>query len=284
MSIVKQTLWIVERHLDRDARLADLAASCGVTPTHLSHAFSQTVGQSLTGYVRGRRLAMAAEQLASGADDILRVALEAGYGSHEAFTRAFRKEFGKTPERVRQAGTTSGLTLLAAAEMTDDLQPGIALMGRRQAQALRLVGLRGRFGSDTMREIPMLWRRFGALYSTIENPKEPVPLGLSGPFDDHGMFDYACALEVAAGTEAPAGMIAMNVPAADYAIFRHQGHVSTIGGTYRRILDFVFPENGWTIPNQPILERHDKGFDVNTGGGGISIWVPVSNATGPVDD
>ena len=278
MSIVKQALWIVERHLDRDLRLSDLATSCGVTPTHLSHAFSQTVGRSLSGYIRGRRLARAAEQLAGGADDIFQVALEAGYGSHEAFTRAFGKDLGKTPEGVREAGTVQGLPLTVPAEMKDDLHPGTALMARRRLPALRLIGLADRFSPDTMHQIPALWHRFGAIYPTIERPRDPVPIGLSGPFDEHGAFDYACVVEVDEHTDPPAGTRSLNVPAADYAVFRHQGHVSAIGGTYRRILDHALPRNGWTIPGQPILERHDAGFDVNTGGGGISIWVPVSRA------
>jgi AraC family transcriptional regulator len=45
-------------------------------------------------YVRGRRLTEAAKVLSDGAPDILTVALDAGYGSHEAFTRAFRDQFG----------------------------------------------------------------------------------------------------------------------------------------------------------------------------------------------
>ena len=52
-------------------------------------------------YARARRLTEAARVLAKGAPDILNVALEADYGSHEAFTRAFRDHFGMTPEAVR---------------------------------------------------------------------------------------------------------------------------------------------------------------------------------------
>jgi AraC family transcriptional regulator len=43
----------------------------------------------------------AARQLCNGAPDILTIALNAGYGSHEAFTRAFRDQFGLTPEQAR---------------------------------------------------------------------------------------------------------------------------------------------------------------------------------------
>jgi hypothetical protein len=52
-------------------------------------------------YVRARRLTKAAQALATGAPDILSLALDADYSSHEAFTRAFRDHFGVTPEAVR---------------------------------------------------------------------------------------------------------------------------------------------------------------------------------------
>lgn len=55
-------------------------------------------------YVRGRRLTEAAKALSRGAPDIFSVALDAGYGSHEAFTRAFPDEFGVTPETIRTQG------------------------------------------------------------------------------------------------------------------------------------------------------------------------------------
>ena len=45
-------------------------------------------------YVRARRLSDAARALIAGAPDILRLALDSGYASHEAFSRAFKSQFG----------------------------------------------------------------------------------------------------------------------------------------------------------------------------------------------
>ncbi|TIS86760.1 MAG: AraC family transcriptional regulator [Mesorhizobium sp.] len=51
--------------------------------------------------LRGRHLNQAARELVDDAPDTLSVALGAGHGSHEAFTRAFRDFLGLTPEEVR---------------------------------------------------------------------------------------------------------------------------------------------------------------------------------------
>ena len=91
-----------ERISAPDASLADIADASGVSRYQLLRAFGSATGHSVTRDARGRRLSEAARLLAVGAPDILTVALDAGYGSHEAFTRAFRDQFGLTPQAARQ--------------------------------------------------------------------------------------------------------------------------------------------------------------------------------------
>src|SRR5262249_57535252 len=69
----------------------------------------------------------AARALSDGAADILAVALDAGYGSHEAFTRAFRDQFGVTPESIRARGHLDLIKLVEPIAMDqtllEDLEP-----------------------------------------------------------------------------------------------------------------------------------------------------------------
>ncbi|MGB3815854.1 MAG: AraC family transcriptional regulator [Shinella sp.] len=111
MHPVAKAIWYIESHFGRAIALSEIAAMAGMSRHHLSRRFSEMTGQNLNRYLRARRLSVAARQLAGGAQNILTVALEAGYGSHEAFTRAFREEFGLTPEALRARRDLSGLTL-----------------------------------------------------------------------------------------------------------------------------------------------------------------------------
>jgi AraC family transcriptional regulator len=96
--LAEKVLWAIERNLDRPLTLAEIADACGVSHFHLAHAFGQATGISVMQYVRARRLAEAAESLAAGdAPDILDLALDAGYGSHEAFSRAFSRSVRHDP-------------------------------------------------------------------------------------------------------------------------------------------------------------------------------------------
>src|SRR6201990_3217399 len=101
MNPAQKALWFIERHLAAPLTLDGIAGVAGISRFHMVRAFAAATGLPVMRYVRARRLTAAARALAGGAPDILNVALDADYGSHEAFTRAFRDHFGVTPEAVR---------------------------------------------------------------------------------------------------------------------------------------------------------------------------------------
>src|SRR2546421_1627370 len=104
MNPAQKALWYIESHLAGALTLDEIAAIGGVSRFHMVRAFAAATGFPVMRYVRARRLSEAARALRHGAPDILSLALDADYGSHEAFTREFRDHFGITTEAVR-AGT-----------------------------------------------------------------------------------------------------------------------------------------------------------------------------------
>src|SRR6202790_5608882 len=130
MNPAQRALWFIESHLAEELTLDEIAGVGGISPFHMVRAFAAATGLSVMRYVRGRRLTEAAPALANGAPDILTLALDADYGSHEAFTRAFRGHFGITPEAVRASTCLDGINLQEPIEMdstrTDNLHaPGV---------------------------------------------------------------------------------------------------------------------------------------------------------------
>src|SRR5258707_2405798 len=111
MNPAQKAFWYIESHLGDALTLDEIAAIGGVSRFHMVRAFAAATGLSVMRYVRTRRLSEAARALAGGAPDILNLALDADYGSHEAFTRAFRDHFRVTPEAVRAATRLDNLQL-----------------------------------------------------------------------------------------------------------------------------------------------------------------------------
>lgn len=278
MSLTNRALWVIDRNLATPLSLAGIAEACGVSRCHLAHAFGEAAGMTVMDYVRARRLSHAAGALAEGAQNILEVALAAGYGSHEAFSRAFRGQFGVTPEALRRAASTAGLILLAPLELAETAGPRLTPPRFADSPQILAIGLLEgrRFGE--LRAITDQWRRFAPFIGAIANKSQPIPIGILTPIGEDGAFDYACAVEVTDFSEAPAGLARLTAPAQRYVIFRHASHVSRLGATYRAILDDWLPRAGLTLADGPSLERHASTFDWRTGEGGVEVWLPVERS------
>ncbi|MEM1448995.1 MAG: AraC family transcriptional regulator [Planctomycetota bacterium] len=91
----------IEDRLAEEPTLDELAASADLSTFHFHRLFRGLVGETVAGYSRRLRLERAAYRIEHGESDLLVVALDAGYGSHEAFTRAFRRQFVVPPSEYR---------------------------------------------------------------------------------------------------------------------------------------------------------------------------------------
>src|SRR5882757_3674667 len=126
MNPAGKALWFIETHFAQEITPEDVACIAGVSRYHMSRVFAMATGHSVMRYIRGRRLTEAARRLADGAPDILALALDSGYNSHEAFTRAFRDQFGLTPEAVRAQGHVTQLELVEPIAMDQTLKDNLA--------------------------------------------------------------------------------------------------------------------------------------------------------------
>ena len=276
MSIVDKAIWIIERNSERPLTLDAIAAACGVSRSHLAYAFDAATGTSVIRYWRGRRLTEAARALARGAPDILTVALDAGYGSHEAFTRAFAEQFGVTPETVRERRNLDELTLIAPLALKPG--PELRLEPPRivEGEATRVVGLAEHFSWETVIKIPAQWQRFMAYFSAIPARLDRTPVGIGRATGDEGEFDYICGVEVARFGELPPELTQIEIPQRSYAVFQHRGHITALRETYVAIWNQALPTLGRVAADAPLIERHNPSFDPRTGEGGVALWIPLA--------
>ena len=276
MNPAQKALWYIESHLADALTLEQIAGVGGVSRFHMVRAFAAATGLSVMRYVRTRRLSEAARALAGGAPDILNVALDADYGSHEAFTRAFRDHFGVTPETVRAASRLDNLKLqepiVMDSTLTDKLQPPRFETGK----PLLVAGISERCTHENGGAgIPNQWQRFHQKVGDIPDRVGQVAYGVCCNGDDSGNFDYIAGVEVSDFSDLPREFSRVRIPEQRYAIFTHRDHISTIRRTVNTIWNHYLPQSDMKVADAPNFERYDEKFDSSTGNGGLEIWIPV---------
>jgi AraC family transcriptional regulator len=119
----------VRGRLDGDVSLDALAVRSGWSPFHLHRTFRRLVGETPKAYTQRLRLDRAAARLAAGSDRVVDVAFDSGFGSHEVFTRAFTRRYGRSPERYRAAAQSAATPEARArhAEITEASGPCLTL-------------------------------------------------------------------------------------------------------------------------------------------------------------
>jgi AraC family transcriptional regulator len=277
MDPVNRALWCVESRFASEISLDEIAEVSGVSRYHLCRAFGTATGQSVMRYVRGRRLTEAARKLAAGAPDILSVALDWGYGSHEAFTRAFRDHFGLTPEELRERRALDALDLVEPIMIDDSLRRELEPPQLLPGKARLVAGLRARFDDDNTGGIPLLWQRFGPHIGHVPGQLGGASYGVCLNAED-GSFDYLAGVEVRSADGLPNGFAIARLAALEHAVFLHRDHISTIKYTFMAIWQDWLPNSGRKAAEAPCYEVYDDRFDPHTGNGVTEIWIPLQPA------
>ena len=276
MNPAQKALWYIESHLAAPLTLDDVAGVAGVSRFHLVRAFATATGFSVMRYVRARRLTRAAQALTAGAPDILSLALEADYSSHEAFTRAFRDHFGVTPEMVRATTCLDRLKLVEPIVMDSTLLENLKPPRFETGKPFLVSGIVERCTHENSGAgIPNLWHQFHQTVDHIPARIGKPAYGVCCNGDDAGNFDYVAAVEVADFSDLPREFARVRIPEAKYAVFTHAEHISTIRRTVNTIWNKWLPASGHEIADAPEFERYGSEFDPRSGNGGLEIWIPV---------
>src|SRR5437899_9342361 len=258
MNPAQKALWYIESHLAQALTLDDIAGVAGVSRFHMVRAFAAATGFSVMRYVRARRLSEAARALARGAPDILSLALDADYGSHEAFTRAFRDHFGVTPEAVRSSTCLDHLKLQEPILMDSTLIDNLAAPRFETAKAFLVAGVGDRFSHENGAGIPGLWQRFHQSVAHIPGRIGQVAYGVCCNGDDAGNFDYIAGVEVSDYSDLPHEFAKVRIPEQRYAVFTHREHVSTIRRTVNTIWNHWPPASPLKVADALNCEPADQ--------------------------
>jgi AraC family transcriptional regulator len=298
----------IDRHLDEALELADLAAVAHFSPFHFHRVFAAWMGETLGDYLRRRRLDTAARRLANAPGaPVLDIALGVGFGSGEAFARAFKLRFGCTPSEWRAQTPQRWLDELAAARRRAKRNPDQAQGKDDQADA----GGGADDGDSSITEFPMdvrivtlepariaYLRHIGPYGPGVASfwPGTFMPWlqasGLGGRAmygiarDDPAITDadkcrYDCGVEIPEDFAPPAPAVVDRLPGGRYAVAEYYGHGdAAMEAAYAGLLREWLPASGMQVDARPIFEYYpvDMRFDLETGEFGCRLCVPVRPA------
>jgi AraC family transcriptional regulator len=276
--IVGTTLWMIETAHDRPVTAEEIARAVGVSVFHLTRAFTTAIGMPPARYHRLRRLSEAAKALVGSDDRIVDVALSAGYGSQEAFTRAFTTAFSVTPAAVRGGKHVPKDLIQEAIVMPTTATTTIKSPRSATAPKRRIVGLAAHYSFETNGGIPGQWTTFLKHAAEQDLPLTGPTFGVCYDSADNGNFAHLTGIETTRPV-APRGFTSVVIPAGCYAVFTHRGPAATLRGTVGAIWGDYLPNSDLCIAKGPDFELYPAEYDPADPEGRVEIWVPVAEWT-----
>lgn len=274
----------VESHLSDELDVSGLARRAGTTEYHLRRMFSSLAGMSLTEYVRRRRMTLAAADVIGGRP-LLETAVAYGYGSTEAFGRAFQAVHGVTPREVRRSGgplaTQQMLRFRLTVEGNTTMdtriieRPAFVLAGHAARVPLIHRGVNPHIQAHIAAIPAGEHERLKALSDTEPGGLLQVSADVDPDFTEGSELTYLHGVARTAASERPDDLDVIEVPAGRWAVFTASGpYPSELQSVWAATASDWFPSNPWRLRPGPsivaVLERADDFSTATT-----ELWLPV---------
>jgi AraC family transcriptional regulator len=294
VACIQKSIDYIEENLKLEVALNDCAREAGFSVYHYYQVFGAYVGLPVMEYVRKRRLAWALTELKQGLR-IIDVALDFGFGSERAFSRAFKKQYGLSPGKYRVLIDSSSppAKLVLKSFHQNNIYGGVVMEPKFvKKEAFKVAGYEIKttnVGRVNYQVLPEFWSRYfsqnwGKVLHEKIKPISHAELGICFPGGlEEGEFSYVIGVEVADFSGVPEGLFKGEVPAATYAVFtsppaEREGNQlpKSVQGTWDYIYASWFPGSGYEFDdksrvdfelyNEPSLGDHGIQAD---------IYVPV---------
>ena len=277
----------IDRHLEDKLDLATLSRVAHFSEFHFHRLFHALTGEPLGDYVRRRRLELAAIRLRSQPDvPVLDVAIGVGFGSTEAFARAFRARFGCTPtvyrkskhdQLARKAGQAPRFDARKdGGPSTQELVMKVKIVDREPVHVAYL-----RYTGPVGPGIGAFWMETVAPWMGTNNLYGRDRYGIS--LDDPSVSNPAkCRYDACVAS--PEGEVLTGnpqrkvIPGGKYAALPFKGTSAQIGAAWDALLRDWLPTSGMQLDARPFFEHYppDGHMDPETGAFSCDICVPVA--------
>lgn len=282
---VQDVIEYIEKNLSEDLSIETLSNLAYISPYHFSRIFKGLIGITIQEYIRRRRLSEGAKQLLNSNKNVLEIAIEFGFNSHEVFSRAFKQYFSYTPLQVRKIKPK--LYLYRKIELyininLKNIKGGVSMEYKIvERDEIKLVGFTKRIVMPD-NVIPKMWEEFNKRYVEVKDVINSGCYGVADNMDSEiNNFDETVACEVSSFKEIPEGMITKIIPKQKYLVFTHKGILFTETGesklekTYEYIYGKLLPTLEFEVDKEFNFELYDERYKGNSPESEFDIYVPI---------
>ncbi|WP_086710771.1 AraC family transcriptional regulator [Streptomyces antimycoticus] len=279
---LNEALEHIESHLDQRIETAELARIAVTSEYHFRRLFSALAGIPLSEYIRRRRLTLAGAEVLAGERTLLEIAVRYGYGSGEAFARAFRAMHGVGPGDARRAGAVlrsqPRMSFRLVVEGSSSMRYRVVekerfhVVGKKVRVPLVHEGVNPRI-AEFIRGIGQ--ETIGRIAALSDQQPEGI-LGVSDNLDpsraEGTELDYYHA--VVTGAAAPKDLDELVVPAGTWAVFESSGPFpQALQHLWRDVFTQWFPPNPYQSRPGPEILRTRLSQDAAQAD--AELWIPV---------
>lgn len=258
---------LVESDSRTDLDVAGFARTHGTTEYHLRRMFSALAGMPLSDYIRRRRMTLAGAELAAGAPNVLEVAVRHGYGSSEAFGRAFRAVHGIGPVDARRDGgplrTQPTLRFRLSVEgstpmdVTITTMPELVLVGHAARVPLIHAGVNPHIQAHIAAIAPEEHIRLKQLSDAEPSGILAITGDVAPDAPEGTELTYLHGVSVAPAARVPADLDTIRVEAGSWAVFAAAGPFpETLQSLWAATASEWFPSNPWRLRPGPSIVRY----------------------------
>lgn len=277
---------LVEERHDVALDVAAFARANGTTEYHLRRMFATLAGMPLSEYVRRRRMTLAAADVVRDESTLLDIAVRFGYGSVEAFGRAFRAVHGTGPGDVRRHGgplsTQPTLRFRLSVEGSSPMdvtitdRPAFTIVGHAAEVPLVHHGVNDRIQAHIASIPPTEHARLKALNDTEPTGILAVTDGVEPDAAEGSPVTYVHAVALADGTDVPDDLDSVPVGAGTWAVFTSSGPFpETLQRMWAATATDWFPSNPWRLRPGPSILRY---LELTETHATVELWLPIEAA------
>jgi len=239
-------------HLEADIRFEDLAEIACLSPYHWHRVYAAMRGETITATIKRLRLSQAAERLANSSTALDVIARRAGYGSADAFGRAFKEAYGKSPADYRAAGSHAAFKASLQAQDAAGFPVSIETFAPIRCASVAHAG--------TYMQIDHAMSRLFTALATQEILAPDQPMWAIF-YDDPDLVPVAALRSRACSPVAEGIALAPPIEEAflrggRYARLRYQGPYADMKGAYRWLLGTWLPQSGYEPDDAPVFEAY----------------------------